>query len=60
VSDTDKKTGLSYEYETIKNDLTDMFNTKVKLKINNKGKGNIVIPFNSDKDFERIIKLINK
>ncbi len=60
LSDTDKKNVLSYKYETIKSNLTDMFNTKVKLKINNKGKGNIVIPFDSDKDFERIIKLISK
>ena len=35
------------------------FGTKVEVKMSGNGKGKITIPFNSEADFNRIIKLIN-
>lgn len=48
------------EYEKLKNHLSQHFNTNVDFKINNKGKGQIVIPFKSGKDLERIIGILDK
>lgn len=48
------------EYEKLKNHLSKHFATNVDFKINNKGKGQIVIPFNSGKDLERIIGVLDK
>jgi len=38
--------------------ITDFFGAKVDVKIDGKGKGKITIPFSSQEDFNRIIKLI--
>lgn len=48
------------EYEQLKNHLSKHFDTQVDFKINNKGKGQIVIPFGSNKDLERIIGILDK
>ncbi|MFA9389926.1 MAG: ParB/RepB/Spo0J family partition protein [Prolixibacteraceae bacterium] len=48
------------EYERLKNHLSTHFDTNVDFKINNKGKGQIVIPFKSGKDLERIIGILDK
>jgi ParB family transcriptional regulator, chromosome partitioning protein len=48
------------EYEALKHHLSKHFNTKVDFKINNKGKGKIVIPFKSEKDLERIIGILDQ
>lgn len=45
--------------ETQKNSFNDYFGSKVDIKVANNGKGKITIPFNSEADFNRIIKLIN-
>ena len=47
VADTDKKT------------FNDFFGAKVDVKIAGNGKGKITIPFHSEEDFNRILKLIN-
>lgn len=47
-------------YETLKNHLSNHFNTNVDFKINNKGKGKIVIPFGSTTDLERIVGILDK
>ena len=39
---------------------TDFFGAKVDVKLSGNGKGKITIPFHSEEDFNRIIKLINK
>ena len=46
---------LSFEYQKIKSDLTDLFGTKVDLKRDQKGKGKIEITFQSQDDLQRII-----
>lgn len=51
---------LPKEYETLKNHLQSFFNSNVQFKRNNKGKGQIVIPFNSDDDLERLIAIFDK
>ncbi|MDA3878819.1 MAG: ParB/RepB/Spo0J family partition protein [Prolixibacteraceae bacterium] len=48
------------EYEQLKNHLSNHFETNVDFKINNKGKGRIVIPFGSTTDLERIIGILDK
>ena len=45
-------------YDDAANELKSYFNTTVTIKVNNKGKGNIRIPFNSKEDLNYIIKKI--
>ena len=49
---------LSFSQQKIKEDLTDFLKTDVQLQKNNKGKGKITIPFNSEDDLERIVELL--
>jgi len=44
----------------LQENLNQLFNAKVEVKRNNKGKGRIVIPFASDEDLERIVVLFDK
>ena len=46
--------------KTIRNKLEKILETPIKIKINNKGKGSINIPFNSQVDLEKIINKINE
>ncbi|MBM6500714.1 MULTISPECIES: ParB/RepB/Spo0J family partition protein [Flavobacterium] len=39
---------------------TEFFGSKIEVKVAGNGKGKITIPFHSEEDFNRIIKLINK
>lgn len=48
------------EYEALRSHLSKHFETRVGFKINNKGKGSIVIPFGSEKELERIIGVLDK
>lgn len=64
VNPDDKKNKRTKEtlpdiYNDFKNKLSTKFESKIEIKRNNRGKGNITINFNSDKDFERILKLLN-
>jgi len=47
-------------YENLKIHLSKHFATNVDFKIDNKGKGRIVIPFDSNNDLERIIGVLDK
>jgi ParB-like partition proteins len=51
----EKHIELPEKYVTIKKQLIEKLEVKVDVKCNNKGKGSIVIPFKSNKEFERII-----
>lgn len=52
--------GTSFDVEdTHKKAFTNFFGAKVDVKVDGKGKGKITIPFHSEEDFNRIIKLIN-
>ncbi|MBP7508803.1 MAG: ParB/RepB/Spo0J family partition protein [Prolixibacteraceae bacterium] len=48
------------EYDELKKHLSKHFESNVDFKMNNKGKGKIVIPFKSEKDLERIIGVLDK
>lgn len=50
---------LPYSFQKLTNDLSGRFNAKVEFKRTASGKGKITIPFNSDMDLERIVKLMN-
>ncbi len=49
---------LSEEYMRVQDDLSHMLETKVQLKRKSNGKGQIVIPFSSDKDLNRLLDLL--
>lgn len=55
-----KKTKLPDEFVNFKNTLSDIFKSNVTIKRNNAGKGSLIIPFTSDKDFEKIKDLLSK
>lgn len=62
-SKTDKKetakTALSFEQKQMLDDLRAVFNAKVLINKDEKGKGKIVIPFKSDNDLKRILDLLD-
>ena len=51
--------GVSFEYQKLQKDLASKFATKVKLKVNDNGKGAIEIPFVSNDDLNRILALLD-
>ena len=48
------------EYDTLCKELNEKFNAHVKLSYNDKGKGKVVIPFDSDEDLMRLMSLFDK
>ncbi len=54
------KDALPENYKSIKDSLIHHFSSKIEIKRNNRGRGNIVIPFASDKDFDRILTLLKE
>ncbi len=55
-----KVTEKTNNYEKLQQELSRFFNTKINLTRNNKGKGKIVINFNSDEELQQIIGLFDK
>ncbi len=55
-----KPTALPEKHMMAKNDLSEMYGSKVDIRRNTKGNGSIVIPFNSEKEFDRIVSLLEK
>jgi ParB family chromosome partitioning protein len=51
---------LPKEYESLKRDLTNFFQTNIEFKRSNKGDGKIVIPFKTDEELERLIAIFDK
>ena len=49
-----------HEYDALKIQLSKFFETKVDLKVNEKGKGKIVIPFSSNDDLGKIIAILDQ
>ena len=52
------KTTLPFDKQRKIYELSTYLNREIELKTNKEGKGKLLIPFNSDKDFERILGLI--
>lgn len=53
-----KKEKLSFEFQKMQDTLSHHFQTKVAIKRNENGKGQIVLNFTSDQDFNRLLDLI--
>ena len=56
----EKKKKLNTEYEELAHQLSHLFRSEVQFRINEKGRGKIVIPFSDTDDMERIIGLLDK
>jgi ParB family transcriptional regulator, chromosome partitioning protein len=52
--------GIAAKYLSVKQRLSNKFNTGITIKRDNKGKGSIVIPFKSDEELDQIIKILDK
>jgi ParB family chromosome partitioning protein len=56
----EKKKKLNTEYEELSKQLSNLFRSEVQFRINEKGRGKIVIPFSDSEEMERIIGLLDK
>lgn len=54
-----KNEAVSFQFQKIQDDLASKFATKVRLKVQGKGKGAIEIPFVSEDDLSRILELLD-
>ncbi|MFT6747253.1 MAG: ParB family chromosome partitioning protein [Glaciecola sp.] len=54
-----KKISLSFSHQKIKDNLIDLLQTKVDLKSNNKGGGQVVIKFKSGEELDRLMGILN-
>ncbi|WP_394370319.1 ParB/RepB/Spo0J family partition protein [Pedobacter segetis] len=54
-----KQDAFSFQYQKIQDDLSSKFATKIKMKVQDGGKGSIEIPFLSDEDLTRILELLD-
>ena len=48
------------EYDDLNNHLSKFFHSKIDFRMDQSGKGKIVIPFGSTKDLERILGILDK
>lgn len=55
-----EKKMIAEEYVHLKTQIADKFKSPIKFKINEKGKGEITIPFTSPEDLERIVGIFDK
>jgi ParB family chromosome partitioning protein len=51
---------ITKDYEYLKRDLSNFFQTNIEFKRSNKGDGKIVIPFKTDEELERLIAIFDK
>jgi ParB family chromosome partitioning protein len=56
----EKRKKLNTEYEVLAQQLSKLFEAQVQFRINEKGRGKIVIPFSDGDEMERIIALLDK
>ena len=57
-SNSNKRKELPAEYRNFKGHLTKILGARIGLSIDEKGKGKIVIPFKTEQDLNRIVKII--
>ena len=60
ISKFEKKKKLNQDYSQLSDHLNKIFDTRVNFKINELGKGKIVIPFNSPEEMERILGVFDR
>ena len=51
---------LPFQQQKMVHDLSKILHKEIKLKINKKGKGKLIIPFTNDEDLAKIFEFINK
>ena len=59
-SKVEKKKKLNEDFTQLSNHLEKLFSSKVNFRINEKGKGKIVIQFDSPEDMERILGVLDR
>jgi len=60
IANQNKKTeAISFQYQKIEDDLSSKFATRIKMKVQNNGKGSIEIPFLSNDDLTRILEILD-
>jgi ParB family chromosome partitioning protein len=59
-SKIEKKKKLNDDFTQLSDHLNKMFSSKVAFKINEKGKGKIVIPFENTEEMERILGVFDR
>lgn len=57
-SELNKKKDIPKEFKDFKGHLGKIFGSRVNISVNDKGKGKLVIPFKSEQDLDRIVKII--
>jgi ParB family transcriptional regulator, chromosome partitioning protein len=57
-SELNKRKDLPKEFKDFKGHLGKIFGSRVNISVNEKGKGKLVIPFKSEQDLDRIVKII--
>ncbi len=57
---SEKKQQLNEAYRNLQEQLSGFFSADIRVRVNNKGKGKIVIPFENPEDLERIIELFDR
>ncbi len=57
---TAKQRSTNSEYDLLSRRFSDLFKTKVSMKVNENGKGRILIPFESPQQLEEIIAMLDK
>lgn len=60
TSKKDRRLELNKEFEELARHLSKYFNTEVQFRVNENGKGKIVIPFENPEEMERIIGILDK
>lgn len=60
TSKKDRRLELNKEFEELAQHLSKYFNTEVQFRVNENGKGKIVIPFENPEEMERIIGVLDK
>ncbi|HDR90416.1 MAG TPA: ParB/RepB/Spo0J family partition protein [Bacteroidetes bacterium] len=55
-----RRSQVSEEYRSLQDQLRGFFDTQVQFRMNDKGKGKIVIPFESTDELERIVSIFDK
>ncbi len=56
----EKKRRLNAEYTQLQNHLSKFFETNIQFRVNEKGHGKIVIPFETSEELERILGILDK
>lgn len=60
TSKNERKQKINEDFQELSKHLSEFFNTRVQFKVNEDGKGKIVIPFDNTEEMERIIGILDQ